>query len=63
VRQVQENLDLLQTMAADKLVVRESGFLYVYTSNEGRRICSFEDVLVTSSSGPILEALIIIHLG
>ncbi|MCK7553476.1 hypothetical protein MKQ70_00035 [Chitinophaga sedimenti] len=55
VRQVQESPDQLQTLAADKMVVKESGFLYVYTSNETAQDVFFDNVAVVLEPGAVLE--------
>ncbi|WP_295117583.1 RHS repeat-associated core domain-containing protein, partial [uncultured Chitinophaga sp.] len=55
VRQVQEVPDQLQTLAADKIVMKESGFLYVYTSNETPQDVFFDNVAVVLEQGAVLE--------
>lgn len=55
VRQVQESPDQLQTLAADKIVMKESGFLYVYTSNETAQDVFFDNVAVVLEQGAVLE--------
>ncbi|UYQ91124.1 DUF6443 domain-containing protein [Chitinophaga horti] len=55
VRQVQEKPDELQTLAADKMVMKESGFLYVYASNESAQDVYFDNLAVMSGSSPVLE--------
>jgi len=55
VKQVQGDPDQLQTLAKDKMVVQQSGFLYVYTSNESPQDVFFDNVMVTLASGPVLE--------
>ncbi|MCK7560208.1 hypothetical protein MKQ70_36985 [Chitinophaga sedimenti] len=37
------------------MVVKESGFLYVYTSNETAQDVFFDNVVVTMATGPVLE--------
>ncbi|MET7001539.1 DUF6443 domain-containing protein [Chitinophaga defluvii] len=55
VKQVQGEPDQLQTLAKDNMVVQQSGFLYVYTSNESPQDVFFDNVMVTLASGPVLE--------
>jgi RHS repeat-associated protein len=55
VKQVQATPDELQTLAQDKMVMRKSGFLYVYTSNESQQDVYFDNVVVMSAPGPVLE--------
>ncbi|SHL69627.1 RHS repeat-associated core domain-containing protein [Chitinophaga jiangningensis] len=55
VKQVKGEPDQLQTISQDKMPIEKSGFLYVYTSNESQQDVYFDDVVVTQSTGPILE--------
>ncbi|MET6997735.1 DUF6443 domain-containing protein [Chitinophaga defluvii] len=55
VKQVQGEPDQLQTLAKDKMVVQQSGFLYVYTSNESPQDVFFDNLMVTQANGPLLE--------
>lgn len=53
--QVKASPDELQTLGQDKMVVAKSGFLYVYTSNESQQDVFFDNVILTLSSGALLE--------
>ncbi len=55
VKQVQGEPDQLQTLAQDKMPIKKSGFLYVYTSNESVQPVYFDNLVVTQASGPVLE--------
>ncbi|MFY0256518.1 RHS repeat-associated core domain-containing protein, partial [Chitinophaga sp. 30R24] len=55
VKQVQATPDQLQLLSQEKMVMRKSGFLYVYTSNESKREVYFDDVVLGVHSGPMLE--------
>ncbi|MBV7532220.1 DUF6443 domain-containing protein [Chitinophaga sp. sic0106] len=55
VKQIKGEPDQLQTISQDKMLIEKSGFLYVYTSNESQQDVYFDDVVVTQSTGPILE--------
>ncbi|KAA2239229.1 RHS repeat-associated core domain-containing protein [Chitinophaga agrisoli] len=55
VRQVKGEPDELQTLAVDKMVVKKSGFLYAYTSNETTQDVFFDNVTLGVASGPLLE--------
>jgi RHS repeat-associated protein len=55
VKQVKAEPDQLQTLAQDKMPVKTSGFLYVYTSNESPQDVFFDNVAVVQASGPVLE--------
>ncbi|WP_218150427.1 DUF6443 domain-containing protein [Chitinophaga arvensicola] len=55
VKQVKATPDELQTLAQDKMVMEKSGFLYVYTSNEGTQEVYFDNLVVAQASGPVLE--------
>ncbi|SKD09162.1 RHS repeat-associated core domain-containing protein [Chitinophaga ginsengisegetis] len=55
VKQVKAEPDQLQTLSQDKMVIDKSGFLYVYTSNEGTQEVFFDNVILAVNSGPLLE--------
>ncbi|NML42109.1 RHS repeat-associated core domain-containing protein, partial [Chitinophaga sp. G-6-1-13] len=55
VKQVKAEPDQLQTLLQDKMVMKKSGFLYVYTSNESTQEVFFDNLLVAQASGPVLE--------
>lgn len=55
VKQVQAQPDQLQTLAKDKMVIKKGGFLYVYTSNETPQDVFFDNVVIMSAPGPVLE--------
>ncbi|NML40136.1 hypothetical protein HHL17_23255, partial [Chitinophaga sp. G-6-1-13] len=55
VKQVKAEPDELQTLLQDKMVMKKSGFLYVYTSNESTQEVFFDNLLVAQASGPVLE--------
>ena len=42
-------------LAQDKMVIKRSGFLYVYTSNESPQDVFFNDVTIMDLPGPVLE--------
>ncbi|MBO9154095.1 DUF6443 domain-containing protein [Chitinophaga sp. GCM10012297] len=55
VKQVQATPDELQTLAQGKMVMEKSGFLYVYTSNETSQDVYFDNLVVITNPGPVLE--------
>jgi RHS repeat-associated protein len=55
VRQVKGEPDQLQTLAVDKMPVKKSGFLYVYTSNETTQDVLFDNLTIAANNGPLLE--------
>ncbi|MGE7774242.1 DUF6443 domain-containing protein [Chitinophaga sp. NPDC101104] len=55
VKQVAAQPDELQTLAADNVVMEQSGFLYVYTSNETQQDVFFDNVTVVLAGTPVLE--------
>jgi len=55
VKQVKAEPDQLQTLAQDKMPVKKSGFLYVYTSNESPQDVFFDNVAVVQATGPVIE--------
>lgn len=55
VKQVKSEPDQLQSLNQDKMAIKKSGFLYVYTSNESQQEVYFDNVLLGVTSGPLLE--------
>ncbi|NLR63695.1 RHS repeat-associated core domain-containing protein [Chitinophaga varians] len=55
VKQVKAEPDQLQTLSQDKMVIKKSGFLYVYTSNESPQEVFFDNLVVAHSGGPVIE--------
>ncbi|HEY1201041.1 MAG TPA: hypothetical protein VGE79_08680, partial [Niastella sp.] len=55
VRSVKAEPDQLQTLAVEKMPVKNTGFLYVYTSNETEQDVLFDNVTVAAANGPLLE--------
>ncbi len=55
VRQVKGEPDQLQTLGVDKMVMKRTGFLYVYTSNETSQDVFFDNVTLAVAAGPLLE--------
>lgn len=55
VRQVQGNAGTLINLVANKYVIKKTGFLYIYTSNESNTDVFFDNLIVTHFSGPLLE--------
>lgn len=55
VRQVKGTPDELQTLSVDKMPIKKTGFLYVYTSNETAQDVFFDNVVLGLAQGPLLE--------
>ncbi|PSL45740.1 YD repeat-containing protein [Chitinophaga niastensis] len=55
VRQVKGEPDQLQSLGTEKMAIKKSGFLYVYTSNESQQDVFFDNVILGVTSGPVLE--------
>jgi RHS repeat-associated protein len=55
VRQVQGSPDQLQTLATSTIIMKKTGFLYVYTSNESAQDVFFDNIVVTHNAGPLVE--------
>ncbi|WP_149699188.1 DUF6443 domain-containing protein [Chitinophaga sp. CF418] len=55
VRQVQGSTGQLINLVVNKMVVKKTGFLYVYESNESAVDVYFDNLIVTHNAGPLLE--------
>ncbi|OMP74935.1 hypothetical protein BW716_32825 [[Flexibacter] sp. ATCC 35208] len=55
VKQVQGNPDELQTLTVEKFVIKKTGFVYIYTSNESGENVYFDNLVVVHNRGPLLE--------
>ncbi|NLR82131.1 DUF6443 domain-containing protein [Chitinophaga eiseniae] len=55
IKQVQGTPDALQTLATDRMVIKKTGFVYIYTSNESGQDVFFDNLVVAHSTGPVLE--------
>ncbi|MGO4291516.1 DUF6443 domain-containing protein [Chitinophaga sp. RAB17] len=55
VKQVKAEPDQLQTLGQDKMVIKKTGFLYAYTSNESTQDVFFDNVILGLNAGPLLE--------
>ncbi|WP_083722357.1 RHS repeat domain-containing protein [[Flexibacter] sp. ATCC 35208] len=55
VKQVQGNPDELQTLTVEKFVIKKTGFVYIYTSNESGENVYFDNLVISHNSGPLLE--------
>lgn len=55
VRQVQQQPDELQLLAPGQMVMKQNGFLYVYTSNETLQDVYFDELMVVTNTGAVME--------
>lgn len=55
VRQVNEGPDALLALTVNKTVVKKTGFLYVYTSNEMDYDVFFDNLIIVHNNGPLIE--------
>ncbi|NIG53531.1 DUF6443 domain-containing protein [Chitinophaga sp. Cy-1792] len=55
VRQVQGAPDQLQVLGSGNIIMKKSGFVYIYTSNESNEDVYFDNLAVTHATGPVIE--------
>lgn len=55
IKQVGGAVDALQTLAVQKMRIKKTGFIYIYTSNESGEDVYFDNLVVTHNGGPLLE--------
>lgn len=63
VRQVQDSQDALQTLGTNRIAIRKTGLLYIYTSNESAQDVYFDNLVVAHTTGPLLEETHFILMG
>ncbi|MCF6405252.1 DUF6443 domain-containing protein [Chitinophaga filiformis] len=54
-RQVGGAIDALQTLAVQKMRIKKTGFIYIYTSNESGQDVFFDNLVVAHNGGALLE--------
>ncbi|UPK66788.1 DUF6443 domain-containing protein [Chitinophaga filiformis] len=54
-RQVGSAIDALQTLVVQKMRIKKTGFIYIYTSNESGQDVFFDNLVVTHNGGALLE--------
>jgi len=55
VRQVQGSPNVLQLLSVSRMVIKKTGFLYIYTNNESGSDVFFDNLVVVHNGGPVLE--------
>ncbi|WP_343672472.1 DUF6443 domain-containing protein [Chitinophaga sp.] len=55
VRQVKGEIDSLISLVVGKMVIKKTGFIYIYESNESGQDVFFDNLIVTHNSGGVLE--------
>src|SRR5699024_2675533 len=55
VKQVDGEAGKLETLSSGKVVAKENGYVYVFTSNESNQDVLFDNFGVTQITGPVLE--------
>lgn len=55
VRQVKGTVDSLIPLIVNKMVIKKTGFIYIYESNESAKDVYFDNLIVTHNTGPVLE--------
>jgi len=54
-KQVQGSPDVLQTLGTSRMVIKKTGFMYIYTSNESGEDVYFDNLTIVHNGGPLLE--------
>ncbi|WP_157309901.1 DUF6443 domain-containing protein [Chitinophaga tropicalis] len=55
VRQVQGSPNVIQPLGTGSMVIKKTGFIYIYSSNESAENVFFDNLVVVHNSGPLLE--------
>ncbi|OMP76915.1 hypothetical protein BW716_22290 [[Flexibacter] sp. ATCC 35208] len=55
VRQVKGGTDVLLQLEVPKMVIKKTGFIYIYESNESGQDVYFDNLVVVHNAGPLLE--------
>jgi RHS repeat-associated protein len=55
VRQIQGSPNVLQPLSVPRMVIKKTGFLYIYTNNESGSDVFFDNLVVVHNGGPVLE--------
>ncbi|MBV8251403.1 MAG: hypothetical protein JO154_02250 [Chitinophaga sp.] len=55
VRQVQGTPDAIQELGTGDIVIKKTGFVYIYTSDESSEDVYFDNLAVVHNNGPLLE--------
>jgi RHS repeat-associated protein len=55
VRQIQGSPNVLQLLSVGRMVIKKTGFLYIYTNNESGSDVFFDNLVVVHNGGPVLE--------
>ncbi|SEW36240.1 RHS repeat-associated core domain-containing protein [Chitinophaga sp. YR573] len=55
VRQIQGSPNVLQPLTVSRMVIKKTGFLYIYTNNESGSDVFFDNLVVVHNGGPVLE--------
>jgi RHS repeat-associated protein len=55
VRQIQGSPNVLQLLSVPRMVIKKTGFLYIYTNNESGSDVFFDNLVVVHNGGPVLE--------
>ncbi|WP_157300322.1 DUF6443 domain-containing protein [Chitinophaga oryziterrae] len=55
IRQIQGSPNVLQPLSVPRMVIKKTGFLYIYCSNESGSDVFFDNLVVVHNGGPVLE--------
>lgn len=56
IKQLQGAANSLQTLATSRFVIKKTGFLYIYTSNESAEDVYFDNLVVVHNTGPLVNS-------
>jgi len=52
---VEDRINEIQTLAADRMVITESGFLEIFANNDAQTPVYYDNMMITMTTGPVME--------